>query len=423
MALKAVIFGAEGIFFSVDGTEGHGLRSEHAPRLRQELRALLDFLREKGVLPVVVCNREFTWKPDGSTAKPLEAFLEHYYGPVQLIVAARGTVPLKPQGECIPAVVRIIGFEKHEVAMVGASDIDFKTSMNGRVLFLNATWDRQESSYGFTFDSPAKVQRFIDVFGLQVHPWYYAIDDEPVTFRSLGPFSTYREDFADFSSAARAALKQITDDRHYFLQRLVASVYFSGLSAGIDYVAVAPPHTVGHGDPAFDDVLETFAGAIRSRFLIDLVKRGREAPSQAATRRSRSQPKPDAQLSTILIEKFPLKTRDGERYRTPIKLGGKRILVVDDFCTEGYTLDAVRNHLATVGATMVGVSVLKTINTAYHRLDVTTRLNRFALTEVPAAGVRAVNLGYDSHIVDTAAVTELRESFEQFRSYRRRLAT
>jgi predicted phosphoribosyltransferase len=46
----------------------------------------------------------------------------------------------------------------------------------------------------------------------------------------------------------------------------------------------------------------------------------------------------------------------------------KTVIVVDDFCTEGHSLDAARVYIRKAGAKVVCLSWLKTINTNYKRI-------------------------------------------------------
>jgi hypoxanthine phosphoribosyltransferase len=60
----------------------------------------------------------------------------------------------------------------------------------------------------------------------------------------------------------------------------------------------------------------------------------------------------------------------GERYKTPPLKPNKCVLVVDDFCTEGFSLNAARNYIQKTGARVILLSWLKMVNRDYIRVDI-----------------------------------------------------
>src|SRR3546814_7714469 len=77
----------------------------------------------------------------------------------------------------------------------------------------------------------------------------------------------------------------------------------------------------------------------------------------------------DNQLNTIRLNPAPVRGVGGKPYKSPPARGGKRILVVDDICTEGNSFEAARAYLRAAGAQAVCVSWLKTINTDYRAVS------------------------------------------------------
>src|SRR3546814_9839346 len=74
-------------------------------------------------------------------------------------------------------------------------------------------------------------------------------------------------------------------------------------------------------------------------------------------------------LNTIRLNPAPVRGVGGKPYKSPPARGGKRILVVDDICTEGNSFEAARAYLRAAGAQAVCVSWLKTINTDYRAVS------------------------------------------------------
>jgi hypoxanthine phosphoribosyltransferase len=418
VALKAVLFGGEGILFTAKkGDEKTGLASERKDEFVAQTAALFHFLRDRGIRPIVVVNRDWVFIPENDPKKriSLDDQLREMYGDHKLYVGSRGDMPYKPKPECVQSVLQQEGLQPTEAIYVGISKDDFLTAHHGGLLFLNATWDRQEIQYGFVFDSPKAVERFIDLFALRAHHWFYRIDD-PVHYRSLAPFSTFKEAYANYSSAARNAAKIGTPERHFFLNSLVSALYFSGEIASVDYIACVPRHEQGYGNPQMDDVLEITGGIFATRYLRDLVYRHKDAPSQRREHMAKRESKPHVLLSTIHLRRKPLKNAE-EAYKNPLSIRGKRILVFDDFSTSGASLESVRAFLERAGANVLMVSWLKTINTGYTALRVKKDFDPYQPTDFAAADVESRFLGYGQYIVDHEAPQELDEALERFRKY------
>src|SRR5690242_15435901 len=100
--LKAVIFGLEGVLIKDKaGAGGTGLVSASRDRILSELRSLFDFLRAKGVSPIVLSNRNWVLV-QGSQRLPLKDVLLDEFGPHKLYVTSNGDLAnWKPTKACI----------------------------------------------------------------------------------------------------------------------------------------------------------------------------------------------------------------------------------------------------------------------------------------------------------------------------------
>jgi hypothetical protein len=52
------------------------------------------------------------------------------------------------------------------------------TATNGGLMFVNAMWYNVASPYGFQFESPVDVARFIDCLCLGLDGWFWALEQE-----------------------------------------------------------------------------------------------------------------------------------------------------------------------------------------------------------------------------------------------------
>ena len=409
MALRAVLFGLEGVLIK-EGSTG-------LPRaVATELGQLFSYLNGKGIRPIILSNRD--WKQTNAKTgaiRSIDEVLEKRYPPHSLYVTSRMGLPRKPCKEAVTAILKKHGLSNAEVLYVGTSDIDFKTAVNSRLLFLNAIWDRQDVRYGFIVSSPSEIGRFIDAFGLKSHPWFYQVDS-PIRYRSLSPFSTLREDYKEYSEAARQAAKAGTPERHFFLNSLVGSLYFSGMTEEFDYITCYPGHGAGYGNPAMNDVLAVLGDCLRKRFLPDLIVRHHTAPQSRLLRIRKKKPDPLSQLNTIVLNQKPQK-HTGEPYKRPLNLDGKGVLVVDDFCTAGYSLEAARLFLEEAGAKTVLLSWLKTINTDYEVIKLKNSFNPYSPQEFNPGDLKFKKLPYHNHIVDNVAPEEIKKTFERYKKW------
>ena len=74
------------------------------------------------------------------------------------------------------------------------------------------------------------------------------------------------------------------------------------------------------------------------------------------------------QIETIKLNRKP-KVYGGDPRATPINLKAKKILVVDDFCTNGRSLEVARIFIEAAGGKAMLFSWLKTINSDYFEID------------------------------------------------------
>ncbi len=91
---------------------------------------------------------------------------------------------------------------------------------------------------------------------------------------------------------------------------------------------------------------------MRAPYIPDLIVRHTKAPQSRALRRAGKAPSPLFQLNTIRLTKKP------QGYKTPVKLKGKRVLVVDDLLATGGTVEACCRLLENTGAQVVGCAFL-----------------------------------------------------------------
>lgn len=96
-----------------------------------------------------------------------------------------------------------------------------------------------------------------------------------------------------------------------------------------------------------------------------------------------------------------------------LSLKSKRVLVVDDFVTNGRSLDTARAYIEAAGGTAVLFSWLKTVNTSFNHMRPDPALSPYQPNQV-ATEPSATSFGYAAHIVDPVASKEMQTIFEAY---------
>lgn len=397
MKLKGVILSLENVVF-------------HDNRLIDsafdEIGRFVRLLLEKGIQPVILANR--TWMVGN---RPLQDFINEQWAEFPWFVASEGTGAWKPRAEAVETVLDRMDWQATEVAYVGNTTSDMRTAKNGGVLFLNVEWFTHSVDYGLQFSTVKDLARFIDVFCIRDHLWHFVIDAPPLRVYSLSPYSTYKEEYARYSENARSALKFGGEYVDFWTKYLCSSIYFSGLHQEINYVTPYPGHRRGAGNPLIDDFLVQVATCFGVPYLRDLIVRHTDAPKSQTDRTGASHYR---QLNTIHVNRSPLKSLGNTRYKNSPLRGGRTVLVVDDFCTAGYSLEAARNYIEQTGASVICATFLKTINTDYRQLTRLKRFNPYTPNRFKDDDGRIAVHTYRSHIVDRAAPGELTEALRRY---------
>lgn len=326
-----------------------------------DVKKLIDFLALKNIQPIVLSNDR------KSERLLLETKLRRECPKLNWYIADRDGTPKKPKPESIQWILKSFNLEPHEVIYIGNSDVDMQTAVNSGLLFLNASWYGKKTNYGFEFKNPYEIARFIDIFCLRDHLWAYAIDNGELEYYALGIYGTQEKKY-DYSHDAREAAKFGRGHPDFWIKYLLSTVYFSGLHKHIDYIAPYPGHSQGSTPTVMEETLVTFAKCFRTKYLKDLIIRHTTAQKSAYARSEGRRLDHLNQLNTIKLNPNPLQS-EGKRYKNcPLKLG-KTVLVIDDFCTQGYSLEAARAYLEQTGARVICISLLKTICRDYEQID------------------------------------------------------
>ena len=396
--LRGVIFGIDKVFV---------IQGESNDDLIDQVGHLTSFLLSKGIVPVVLANREWT-----SDKRPLQEALSRILGDFPWFVANRDDFPRKPQAASIQHILNKMGWDPAETIYVGNTLDDMRTAVNGGVLFLNATWYGKTVDYGFEFATPKDVAKFVDVFCLRDHLWHFAINDG-VEFYALAPYSTYIPEFSVYSSDAKDAAKFGAGHPDFWTKYLISTIYFSELHKRTDYIAPYPGHNAGSTFNIVEEPMLIFTKCFRQTYLRDLVIRHTTSPKSSYTRNVGGPLSHFTQLSTILLNPHPLRGTGDRRYKNPPLFAGKTVLLVDDICTQGFSLEAARVFIAQTGANAICLSWLKTINRGYERIDEIPEFDPYD-RQTFHGGIRTTTIPYATGITDEQAAAEVEQKLLSF---------
>jgi hypothetical protein len=190
--LKGVIFGVQDVFFDSETMKSESKKVE-------ELGRLVRFLDSKGIVSVGITNHSWvvTNKATGNEM-PLQKNLETKWGvPFKWFAYGQGSFPPKQSAAALQSIREAMGWCPNETLYIGNSDADMQSAVNGKTLFLNALWYRDANPYGFRFKSPRGIARFVDIFCLREHFWYFKIEDGNFRGRSQISIATGRRGFLE----------------------------------------------------------------------------------------------------------------------------------------------------------------------------------------------------------------------------------
>ena len=367
--------------------------------------------------PVFLANRPWEFVAADGTKQDVQEAFTAAWGTFPWYVANRDGTPRKPTKDATQYVLRKHGWKPHEVIYVGNTEDDMRTAVNGGLLFLNAKWHGEATEYGFTFQTPAAIARFIDVFCTRDSLWFFKIEDAGLRMYAMGLYSTYDEQARRYTDDARSAAKFGGGTVSFWKQYLVSTLYLSGLCEEFSYIAQYPGHTnqaklaVTHAD------MIKLAKCFRASYLPDLIVRHTMALKSQAARNQNKTLDPRNQLETICLTRRPLKGDRDERYKNSPLSGSKTVLVLDDICTEGYSLDAARSFISQTGAQTILVAWLKTPNRSFYRTEAGRKFDPFVPQKF-ATLPRPKIYPYDKYVVDRGAPKTIADCLTTYRGWK-----
>ncbi len=322
---------------------------------------LIKYLINVGVQPVLVSNS--VWTIVG-TDEPFNDYLSRLVGQELPYYQGGRDMPWKQYTAAMQHVLEKQGWLPQEVVYIGNTPEDIQAASNGGMLFLNAKWHEENSPYGFEFNSPKEIAKFIDCCCLTPGDWFWGIEQGNLrvyAIAPLGEFSKAYPEAAVYSTDAKNAVKFGLGDLRFWGLLMAARMHLSGIGAEAAYVAPYPGHKTTSKKTDLLHAVRIASGSLRARYLEDYIHRHTDATKSQTLRNNGQQPTAEEQLKTIHLRRDPLKTGDkGGRYINLPRVKGKTLLLVDDICTQGHSLEAARAFAEAAGAKVICLCWLKT---------------------------------------------------------------
>lgn len=397
------------ILISPSGTlvdENNKLKS----KLISELCGLVTNLDKADVRVAIWSNKNWLI---GGTSDFSQYLTEKSGVQVDFIKAGSGDYPVRSRKGSIDPILKKYNLNKSEVILVGNGDEDLRAGVNNRLLLLRPSWYKNESEYGFLVKSINELERFCTLFGLRKHPIFWSLNMHGLDIYAMGPYSTRVAEYAGFGTSAVQSAKHDFGLVNFWHMLIVSTLYFSNLISKVDYITTYPSHSGIHRKKAIDESMTVLGKCFNKTFYPDLLVRHAKALKSAST--AKEDKTFINQINTIKINRFPSKY--GEKVRTsPISLKGKVILIVDDICTYGRSLEAARLFIETAGGKAILFSWLKTINSEYKEVTIAPDIAPYKdnhLIDEPASKDHY----YGSGIVDYEAADEISSLMERYKSW------
>jgi len=407
--LKAVIFGVTDVLAQQGNVD---------EKIFRKTGRLMKFLDQNNIKVVTVGNSKWTFTgADGEKHSYHEAISDEWGVDIKAYIRDENGFPAKQSAAALQVIRDENGWQANETLYIGNSVADMRSAVNGNTLFLNATWYGENTEYGFKLATPKQVARFIDVFCLREHWWFFAIEEADLSVYSLAPFTTYtgpaeKHYSQNFISTVKHELGE-EEDVQFWAKYLCTSLYFSGVYEDVSYITRYPGHRQGSFPAVLSEPMSIFAKCFRGKYLPDLIVRHTQAME---SKKNRDKVCFDEQLNTIHLNEKPEKSPGNTFAKSPLS-NKKTVLVLDDIITEGYSLEAARAYIEATGANVICVSLLKTLNRDYHQAEpLDFQGMQYAPCKFNNVG-HSKTFGYHRHITDRDAPTDLSNRLKHYKDW------
>lgn len=242
------------------------------------------------------------------------------------------------------------GIGRHELVWLGDGDLDMRSAVNTKVAYFNAGWSEPDYPYGINVVEPRLFAAVVGECFAKPSDWFVALDAVDVAGRPVA-IRAMTDSRGGGSKSLEDQLRHFLKDRLDFplgpfmfgdavALHLLGSIYGTGLTQDTNTWTVYPGSKRASGtNPSLAPFVANAARLFHTSYVDDLLIRHTDALDSGQTRAAGGQVGFSNQIDTVHLN---------PAHRQRIR--GKRIVVVDDFETDGNSLECARNLLLQAGA-------------------------------------------------------------------------
>lgn len=263
----------------------------------------------------------------------------------------------KGSGNFVAAFCDDQGLDRAHCLTVWDDEYGFREGINGRSLSFHAEWGGGRSRYGIRLERPEELVEYLEVFFLKTAPWFAELDSRDGSGRGVTVRALIDGNGAGSELIRQATYRTLKDRERvevygasfpmFLLTHMLASAYLDGLlTSDRDQVLwqIYPGHSTTSAAPpviqASIEHLTLFRGrASGKQYGLQRLENATQS-HRARVADDRSAVKFINQMNTVALQRAT-------------KVQGKRVYVIDDFTTEGYSLEAARQIFDAAGARSV----------------------------------------------------------------------
>jgi hypothetical protein len=332
--------GVRAVIVDLDGTLTSGPKQLH-PGVEEMLAAL----RADGLRVVIASSRP-----------QAQARVESLGLKVDLVLDRDAIGASKGSALWVRAVEAAYSLSPHEIIWLGDSDQDMRSAVNGSVIYMHAGWSGSEYRYGVLMREPRRLPVIVARCLAKASDWYWTLNTSDGDARKVRVRALMDPECGG-TPGLRAGLKEMLKQRDQIppfgpittvFFHLLGSIYSSRLHTETDVWTIYPGRA-GRLSRVLGPFAEEASRLFRDRYVPDLLVRHAVARDSGLGRYKGEEIDFLNQINTVHL--------NAEQKQ---RILGRRILVIDDFCTEGHSFECARNLLLAAGAASVtSVAVVK----------------------------------------------------------------
>lgn len=340
----------KGVIFHLDALNVPAGHPKHA-----EMLDLLQHLQTRGVQTAVFTTH-------GSAASINKAISGLGLPQVNHVINQKQVGAYKGSPLWIDVACRTLGVQSHELLYIGGSAQDWRTAINTPVFYVQGAWSSPmdpKVSAALSSDSPHEIITFLDLFLDQPPSYAYTLDGTktPTYVRCMLPNNvSLMGDKGSFSLQDILTYDAVhtvngNDARHVLMLSLLSALYAEGLlsrqgNEKFPIFTIYPSSNPANVNSHFTNFMSLASKGFRGRYIPDLLERHTAAVD---TSKARAAAYRTGKPSGVDVLTHANTVRLNPAHRKA--LGEPRLVVVlDDFCNTGLSLDWARLLLHQTGA-------------------------------------------------------------------------